>query len=83
MTIKEYNIRKPIVEKINDIDEILKSIGYEIGDENLVMVGIGIVKSHVFSSYPDYHIVNDKVLTDRFKQLLLERKQELINEFEK
>ena len=83
MTIEEYNIRKPIVEKINDIDEILKSIGYEIGDENLVKVGIGIVRSYVYSHYPIYHIVNDKVLTDRFKQLLLERKQELINEFEK
>ena len=83
MTIEEYNIRKPIVEKINDIDEILKSIGYEIGDEHLLKVGIGIVRSYAFSYRPIYHIVNDKVLIDRFKQLLLERKQELINEFEK
>ena len=83
MTIKEYNIRKPIVEKINDIDEILKSFDYEIGDEHLLNVGIGIVRSYAFSYRPIYHIVNDKVLIDRFKQLLLERKQELINEFEK
>lgn len=82
MTIEEFDKRKPIMKAISDLDDIIGDLNC---DENASVFskGIGAVTRFTAICTPVYSITDDAILIERFKQLLLERKQELINEFEK
>ena len=81
MTIEEYDNKKPIRKTIDNIDNILNELNPV--DERDCIKSIGVVVNYNCICYPINFTTTDSILIERFKQLLLERKQELINEFEK
>lgn len=82
MTIQEYDSKSPIREKINQIDKALKALeDYCSRDENSMFYFEGIGPVGRFQGYCITNGVNDEIITQKFKAILLERKKELIDEF--
>lgn len=77
MTIEEYDKKKELRRKIADFAELEYAISHGSAKWGFGMTvndsGMGALTT----------FISDPILIERFKQLLLERKQELINEFEK
>lgn len=82
MTTEEFDKKKPIVQAICDLDDIIGDLNRDEG-ALVLSKGIGVITRCTVTCAPVYSTTDDTILIDRFKQLLLERKQELINEFEK
>ena len=80
MTIEEFDKKAGLVETIRSITHMLDYM--DNGDFN-IDVGVAFYNFKRGLSQHEMFIRGDKVLVEKFKQLLLERKQELINEFEK
>ena len=81
MTIEEFDKKKDIRDKIEKIDRMLNE--YKLrepceGTRSAEFLGVG-TSSWYLGTVSLY--IEDEVLADRFKQLLLQRKQELIDEF--
>ena len=83
MTLEEFDKTKPIRKTIDNIDNILNELNSVDESEEDCIKSIGVVVNYNCVCHPIYFTTTDSILIDRFKQLLLERKQELINEFEK
>lgn len=83
MTIEEYDNKKPIRKTIDNIDNILNELNSVDESKEDCIKSIGVVVRYKYVSNPIDLTTTDSILIDRLKQLLLERKQELINEFEK
>jgi len=80
MTIEEFDKKADLVETIRSITHMLSYIDcYDLNTD----IGITFYDPKRHTSHHEMFIRGDKVLVEKFKQLLLERKQELINEFEK
>lgn len=83
MTIKEYDEKAEIRKKIEAIDKILDE--YKLrepcdGFRNAMFLGAGI--STWYMGTLSFYVPDD-ILADRLRELLLQRKQELIDEFSK
>lgn len=76
MTIEEFDKKAGLVETIRSITHMLDYI-----DDCDFNIDVGVA-FYNFKRGLSQFIRGDKVLVEKFKQLLLERKQELINEFE-
>lgn len=83
MTIEEYDKKKPIRKTIDNIDNILNELNSVDESKEDCIKSIGVVVRYTYICYPIDFTTTDSILIERFKQLLLERRQELINEFEK
>ena len=85
MTIEEYDSKAWIRERISEIDRCLQDFQdiekYKDVPEMWHFEGVGTVS--YFTAWPNRlsNPVKDTVLAERFKKLLIERKQELLNEF--
>lgn len=81
MTIEEYDRKVEIRKKIDKIDKILEQYKLREQDHKKsseMFLGVGC-SSWILGEFSYY--VGDEILEDRFKELLLQRKQELITEF--
>lgn len=73
MSIEDYDKASNARQVIKDIDKII----YDIDSSEF-----GGICSKIYTvAFPFYHSVNDPILKERFKNLLIERKQELIKEY--
>lgn len=80
MTIEEYDNLAEIRKKINEIDCILKYLNEHEDSQYSTFKGIGFIEWS-FGFY--WQGTNDPIVVERFKQLLIERKRELVEEFSK
>ena len=80
MSIEEFDKKASVIKRIFGIDKLLHSY-----DMDSITIRVGISCEH--TEFPNSQFTEfmefDEVLADKFKQLLLEHKQKLINEFEK
>ena len=74
MTIEEYDKKASSRREIMLLDEIITLVQEQ---------GLSNIKLETTKGNRCQLAIVDTTILDRFKQLLLERKQELINEFEK
>lgn len=82
MTIEEYDSKKEVRETISQIDRCLEDYKRVANKDSLItLMGVGL-QLFYSSIGPTTTSVKDKILSNRFKDLLLERKQELLNEFD-
>ena len=77
MTIEEYDAKAEIRNSLDEIDKCLRMMA--VKDNDVQRVGIG-VNCYFLGAGPIMYYVTDNVFAERFKQLLLERKQELLDE---
>ena len=81
MTIEEYDSKKEIRDTLNQIDKCLED--YKRANESDFVTPMGVGLQLFYANVGSCtSAVKDEVLMSRFKQLLLERKQELLNEFD-
>lgn len=78
MTIEEYDNLAEIRKTIDKIDCILKYLNEHEDSQYSTFKGIGFIE-WCFGLY--WQGINDPVVVERFKQLLIERKKELVEEF--
>ena len=79
MTIEEFEKKAKLVDTIRNIDKILVAIDAEYNSLHR-FCGIGTIG---YCGGYTHECVKDEVLTRRFTELLKQRKQELLKEFEK
>ena len=75
MTLNEFDKKAKIREKISDIDRMLKD------KEEHTKIGIGSYSRYFYETL--YSSIEDDVLMQRFYKLLEERRNELMEEFNK
>lgn len=80
MTIEEYDNLAEIRKTIDDIDRVLKYLNEHEDSQYSTFKGIGYIDWGCFTGLYGQGI-NDPVVVERFKQLLIERKKELVEEF--
>lgn len=87
MTIQEYDAKYPIRKKLEQIDRALETLerSSQENDSHIMSMtkfrGIGTISW--LGGTIITNEVEDEIITQRFKALLIERKQELLNEFTK
>ena len=77
MTIEEYDSKKELTNAIRRIDSAIFSV-------SIIMGEVKPVYNSALSNAIDIScVIEDPVVAKRFKQLLIERKKELVEEFSK
>ena len=77
MTIEEYDSKKELTNAIRRIDSAIYSV-------SIIMGEVKPVYNSALSNAIDIScVIEDPVVAKRFKQLLIERKKELVEEFSK
>lgn len=80
MTIEEFDNKSEIIKAIESIDKVLgeykRRETCETNRGDFLGVGVSYWCYRILSYY-----IEDDILADRFKEMLLQRKQELIEEF--
>lgn len=82
MTIEEYDNLAEIRKTIDEIDCVLKYLNEREDSQYSTFKGIGYIEWGCFAGFYGQG-VNDPIVVERFKQLLIERKKELVEEFSK
>ena len=77
MTVEEYDSKKGLTNAIRRIDSAIYSV-------SIIMGEVKPVYNSALSNAIDIScVIEDPVVAKRFKQLLIERKKELVEEFSK
>lgn len=79
MTVEEYDSKVELRKTIQDIDETLREFDKYKGHPAVTFKGIGYIG--YCGGCTISKGTNDPIVVERFKQLLIERKKELVEEF--
>lgn len=77
MTVEEYDSKKGLTNAIRRIDSAIYSVSIIMGEAKPVY------NSALSNAIDISCVIEDPVVAKRFKQLLIERKKELVEEFSK